>query len=137
MKPIAADFFDTAHRLLADADVMLEVGLFEAAGRNAYLAACHAARGLLFEDSNEITNRHQRLWGDLTHALHKRGVDDPALTAFLPNAYSLKRVADYETGSSEITMERAKTAVTDAGCFVKRLREIIQTTRGNRDQIVE
>lgn len=137
MKPIAADFFDKAQRLLADADVMLEVGLFEAAGRNAYLAACHAARGLLFEDSGEITNRHQRLWGDLTHALHKRGVNDPTLTAFLPNAYALKRVADYETGSSEITMERAERAVMDAADFIKRLLEIVQITRGNTDPIAE
>ena len=109
MKPAAIDFFDKAQRLLADASVMLKAGLFEAAGRNAYLAACHAARGLLFEDNNEVTNRHQRLWGDLTNALRKRGVADPALTAFLPNTYSLKRVADY----------------------VKRLLEIAQAPRNN------
>ncbi len=52
MKGETADFFDKARRLLAEADVMLDVGLFEAAGRNAYLAGCHAAWGLLFEDNN-------------------------------------------------------------------------------------
>jgi len=126
MKPESADFFDKARKLLIEADIMIEVGLFEAAGRNAYLAGGHAARGLLFEDSNEITSRHQRLWGDLTHALHKRGVDDPALTGFLPNAYSLKRVADYETGTSEITKERAEMVVASTDEFVSRLREFIQ-----------
>ena len=107
MKPESADFFDKARRLLIEADIMIEAGLFEAAGRNAYLAGCHAARGLLFEDSNEVTNRRQRLWGDLTKALNRRGINDSALTGFLPNTYSLKRIADYETSSSEITEERA------------------------------
>ncbi len=126
MKPAAADFFDKAQKLLAEADVMLDVRLFEAAGRNAYLAACCAARALLFEDNNEVTSRHQRLWGDLTKALRGRGMNDPALTAFLPNMYALKRVADYETGSSEITMERAESAVKDATAYVKRLQRLVE-----------
>jgi hypothetical protein len=44
MKSASSDFFDKARRLLSEADIMLEVGLFEAAGRNAYLAGCCAAR---------------------------------------------------------------------------------------------
>lgn len=133
MKPESADFFDKAKRLLIEADVMIEVGLFEAAGRNAYLAGCHAARALLFEDSNEITNRHRRLWGDMNHALHKRGVNDPALTSFLPNAYALKHLADYETGNSEITKERAEKAVAKAAEFIDRLRLLIQTAQGHSE----
>lgn len=62
MKSAASDFFDKARRLLSEADIMLEVGLFEAAGRNAYLAGCCAARGLLFEDNDKVSLRHQRLW---------------------------------------------------------------------------
>ncbi len=127
MKPASADFFEKAHRLLAEAAIMLEAGLFEAAGRNAYLAGCCAARGFLFEDNNKLSSRHQRLWGDLTQALHNRGVDDPALTSFLPNVYVLKRVADYETGSSEITRERASKAVADASACVSKLQTIVQT----------
>jgi uncharacterized protein (UPF0332 family) len=129
MKSASADFFDKAQRLLAEAEVMLKVGLYEAAGRNAYLAGCYAARGLLFEDTGKVSTRHQRLWGDLTHALHERGLNDPSLTAFLPNAYALKRVADYETGSSEITSDRAEKAVSDAANYVKKLRAI--TKRGD------
>lgn len=65
--------------------------------------------------------------GDLTQALYKRGIKDPALSAFLPNAYSLKRVADYETGSSEITPEYAEKAVKDAANYVNQLQTIIET----------
>lgn len=127
MKPTTVDFFDKAQRLLTEAGIMIGAGLFEAAGRNAYLAGCYAARGLLFEDASKISSRHQRLWGDLTHALHNRGVSDPALTGFLPNVYFLKRVADYETGSSEITRERAEKALSEAASYVKQLHTIAQT----------
>jgi uncharacterized protein (UPF0332 family) len=127
MKKTTGDFFDKAERLLAEADIMLEVGLFEAAGRNAYLAGCHAARGLLFEHNQQISNRHQRLWGDLTQVLHTRGINDYSLTSFLPNLYSLKRVADYESGSSEITQERAEQARSAAAYYVKQLLELAQT----------
>ena len=129
MKETTVDLFGKATKLLAEADIMLEVGLLEAGGRNAYLAGCYAARALIFEDYNKVTTRHQRLWGDVTGALRERGLSDPALTAFLPNAYSLKRVADYETGSSEITRERAEKAVADAENYVKQLQKIAQTLR--------
>ena len=126
MKPAAAECFEKALRLVAEAEIMLKAQLFEAAGRNAYLAGCHAARGLLLEDTGKVTTRHQRLWGDLTQALHNRGLSDPALTAFLPNAYSLKRVADYETGNSEITRERAEKAIGEAKQYVQKLHAITQ-----------
>jgi hypothetical protein len=48
---------------------------------------------------------------------------------FLPNAYALKRLADYETGNSEITKERAKKAVAQAA--VDRLRIDIQTAHNH------
>jgi uncharacterized protein (UPF0332 family) len=124
VKPETISFFRQATKLLVEADLMIEVGLFEAAGRNAYLAGCFAARGLIFEDCNKTANQHRRLWGDLTEILKKRGVGAPALTAFLPNAYSLKRIADYETGASEITRERAQRAVDDATEYVGRLHHI-------------
>lgn len=127
MKPESADFFAKAKKLLIEADLMIEVGLFEAAGRNAYIAGCHAARGLLFEHSNEVTNRHQRLWGDFTKALHSLGIKDSAFTGFLPNTYSLKRIADYETGGSEITKERVEMVVAHTAGFVDRLCGLART----------
>ena len=129
MKATTKDLFDKANRLLVEADTMIVVKLFEAAGRNAYLAGCCAARGLIFEESNQVVSRHQRLWGDVTGILHKRGIQDPALTAFLPNAYSFKRVADYETGISEVTPERAQKAVLDATAYVAALLKITETPR--------
>ena len=129
MKPVTISFFSQANRLLLEADVMIDVGLFEAAGRNAYLAGCFAARRLIFEDRDNVTSQHRRLWGDLTSVLQSRGLNDAALTSFLPNTYSLKRVADYETGSSEITEERIEKVVADAGEYVKHLQKVAETPR--------
>jgi uncharacterized protein (UPF0332 family) len=129
VKPITSSLFKQANKLLVEADVMIEVGLFEAAGRNAYLAGCFAARALIFEDSEKVTNQHRRLWGDLTGALQKRGLNDPSLTSFLPNIYALKRIADYETGSSQVTRERVVKAAAEAGDYVRRLETIAASTR--------
>jgi hypothetical protein len=105
---------------------MLDVDLYEAAGRNAYLAGCCAARALVFEDSGRVVSRHRSLWGDITAVLHQRGQTDAALTGPLPSLYVLKRVADYETGSSEISEDRAAKAVADADAYVWSLLEIAQ-----------
>jgi len=39
---------------LGEAETMLRVGLNEAAGRTAYLAAYHAAQALIFEHAGKI-----------------------------------------------------------------------------------
>ena len=68
MKPQTGAFLDKAHMLLAQANTMLEVGLTDAAGRNAYLAGLHAAQALIFERTGKISKRH-------------RGVQEPAPAA--------------------------------------------------------
>jgi len=46
--PQAAGFLEKARHLLAEADIMLGVGLNDAAGRTAYLAGFHAAQAFIF-----------------------------------------------------------------------------------------
>ena len=54
MTPEAKRFLEKAHKLLAEADTMLGVGLNEAAGRTAYLAGFHAAQALIFERTGKV-----------------------------------------------------------------------------------
>jgi uncharacterized protein (UPF0332 family) len=126
MKPVTRDLFDKARRLLVEADLMLEVELYEAAGWNAYLAGCCAARALIFEDTNKVPDWHQGLWDDLADALYERGLNDPVLSAFLPAAYSLKRVADDPRGSPEIRKVRAEKAVADAKSYVSHIQNVAE-----------
>lgn len=49
MTPESARFLAKAEKLLAEAGVMVGVGLNDAAGRTAYLAGFHAAQAYVFE----------------------------------------------------------------------------------------
>ena len=59
MTPQAAEFPEKAQHLLTEADIMLGVGLNDAAGRTAYLAGFHTAQAFIFERSGKIFKTHQ------------------------------------------------------------------------------
>jgi uncharacterized protein (UPF0332 family) len=102
--------------------------LYDAAGRDAYLAGFHAAQALI----SERTGRSLKSHGGVNAEFHRliRGdvrVDDE-LRAFLGFAYNLKAIADYETGpNAVIAPERAAEAVTIARRFVSKMIELIET----------
>jgi uncharacterized protein (UPF0332 family) len=89
------------------------------AARNAYYAAFHAAKALIFERTGGHSKKHgsvHRAFADVT--LTDACVDDK-LRRFLPNAYEFKRVGDYETGlAAQIEAKDAETAVAEAKRFV-------------------
>lgn len=119
MKPQTAAFLDKARELLGHADAMMGIGLTEPAGRTAYLAGLHAAQALIFENTGKIVASHkgaQSGFGRLTKGDAR--VDDE-LRAFLPLAYNLKRIADYETGpGAHLSPESARKAIATARRFV-------------------
>jgi uncharacterized protein (UPF0332 family) len=75
--PQGARFLDKARQLLDQAETMLRVGLYEAAGRTAYLAGYHAAQAFIFERIGKVFKTHA---GVQTEFL-KLTKDDPVLTA--------------------------------------------------------
>ncbi|CAO3434031.1 HEPN domain-containing protein [Azospirillum endophyticum] len=119
MTPEAAGYLEKARRCLEYARVNLGVDLGNDAGRNAYLAAFHAAQALIFETTGRIAKTHQGLQAEFSRLTR----DDPTITAdlrrFLSQAYNLKAVADYETGpDAELPMDRAVLALAGAKRFV-------------------
>jgi uncharacterized protein (UPF0332 family) len=89
------------------------------AGRAAYLAGLHAAQALIFESTGKAVKRH----GGVQREFARLVKDDPrfdlALRAFLPRAYNLKAVADYETGpGSRVSPETARQAIQTAHRFL-------------------
>lgn len=127
MKPETEKYLKTARKLMTNASKLHALGFYEDAGRNCYLAGMNAARGLLFEDSLQVTKRHKTLFGALSQALHARSIHDAALTAFLPTMANLKAIADYETGDDAITSERASEAMVAASRFVETIAKIAET----------
>lgn len=119
MTPEAAAYLDKARQCLGYARIDLDVGLGNDAGRNAYLAAFHAAQALIFERTGKVAKSHQGV-----HAEFRRLTKDEAglvveVRRFLTQAYNLKAVADYEIGpDSVLPLDRASLAIKSAERFV-------------------
>jgi uncharacterized protein (UPF0332 family) len=119
MTPEAARFLEKALKLLTQADIMLGVGLNESAGRNAYLAAFHAAQAYIFENAAKVFKTHNGVQTEFLRLTKDDPRIDAELRLFLSRAYNLKAIADYETGpGSEVSAERATDAVETGKRFV-------------------
>jgi uncharacterized protein (UPF0332 family) len=75
------------------------IGLHEDAGRAAYLAGLHVAQALILEIADKTRKRHSVVQREFARLLKDDLRFDPQLRAFLPQTYSRKAIADYETGS--------------------------------------
>lgn len=126
MKPQTSAFLEKSRELLERADTMLGVGLNEDAGRNAYLAALHAAQAFLFETHGRVFKKHASVQSEFGRLTKDNPHFDGELRAFLGRAYNLKAIADYETGpGSRISAEAAATAVQTARRFVGSVAEFL------------
>ena len=119
MKEQTSAYLDKARELLDQAETIFGTGLYEPAGRTAYLAGFHAAQALIFETTGRIYKSHGGLQGEFRRLVrHDPRVDDQ-VRAFLGRTYDLKAIADYETGpGSHISAEKAREAVDSARQFV-------------------
>jgi uncharacterized protein (UPF0332 family) len=116
--PEAARFLDKARQCLADA-VLYQPRVPRIAGREAYLAAFHAAEALLYERTGKIARTHRGLRAQFARITRDEPRIDQALSEFLGRAYELKSLADYGTGSEAIiSITAAKAAIETATRFV-------------------
>jgi uncharacterized protein (UPF0332 family) len=112
--------------LLAEADIMLGVGLNAAAGRTAYLAAFHAAQAFIFERNGTVFKTHHGVQTEFLWLTKDDPRVDGGLRLFLSRTYNLKALADYETGpGSEVSAEQAAVAVEDGKRFVTRIAALV------------
>ena len=119
MTPETSGHLEKARQLLARARIIIAAGIAEDAGRDAYLAAFHAAQALITERTGKESKTHRG-----THVQFARLTkDEPRLDAelkrFLPQSYHLKATADYETGSeAAIPISEAAAAIETAERFI-------------------
>ena len=119
MKAQTSAYLDKSRELLDEADAILRIDLYEAAGRTAYLAGFHAAQALIFETSGRIYKSHSGVHGEFSRLVKDDPHVDDDLRAFLGRAYSLKAIADYETGpGSHVSAESARDAIATARRFI-------------------
>jgi uncharacterized protein (UPF0332 family) len=117
--PESTRYLEKAQQCLVNARAELAVKLSNDAGRNAYLAAFHAAQALIFERTGRIAKTHGGVHREFARLAKVEPGLDRQHPVFLTAAYNLKSVADYETGpGSVIPPERAASAVESAQAFV-------------------
>ena len=127
MTPETKEHLDKAREYLTKARGLLDVLHYnDEAGRAAYLAALHAANALISERTGKIATSH----GGVNSQFNLLTKDEPSidheLRHFLPQAYNLKTVADYETGPGSIVpRERVEAAIATATRFVNCIAALI------------
>jgi uncharacterized protein (UPF0332 family) len=121
LKPQSAAFLEKSREFLAKAQDLLDAHHWpDEAGRAAYLAGLHAAQALIFESTGTAIKRHSGVQREFARLVKDDPRFDKDLRAFLPRAYNLKAIADYETGpGSQVSAERAREAIQMARRFVK------------------
>ncbi len=118
MTPEAGRFLDKARQCLADA-VLYRPLVPRIAGREAYLAAFHAAEALLYERTGKVAKTHRGLRAQFARIAKDEPRIDQSVSEFLGCAYELKSLADYGTGiEATISLPTAQAAVETATRFV-------------------
>jgi uncharacterized protein (UPF0332 family) len=111
---------------LTRARIILGAGVGEDAGRNAYLAAFHAAQALIAERTGKDAKTHKGVHGQFARLTRNEPRLDLELRQFLAQAYDLKSIADYGLGpDTDVPLDRARAAINIAEQFVDRVMELL------------
>jgi uncharacterized protein len=126
MSPEAAHFLAQAREALRRAQGNLAMDFAEEAGRHGYMAALHAARGLIFERSGRFVKTHKGVKARFAFLARDEPSIDAELRSFLASGFELKRLADYfEPGDRQVSVEEARSAIETATRFVDRITALL------------
>jgi len=99
------------------------------AAREAYLSAYHAAEALILERTGKVAKTHRGVRAEFVRLTRNDQRVDRTLFEFLAQAYELKAIADYGTGSEAIiTGDTAKSAIATAKRFLTFVTELLNTS---------
>jgi uncharacterized protein (UPF0332 family) len=116
---------DKTRQCLADA-VVYQPLVPRIAGREAYLAAFHAAEALLYERTGRVAKTHRGLRVQFSRITRDEPRIDQSLAEFLGRAYELKSLADYGTGAeASISLATAEAAIKTGTRFVDCIARLI------------
>ena len=94
---------DKALRCLGNANAEMAAAAFQPsliddADRNAYYAAFHAAKALVFQQTGKVQKSHGGVHSEFHNLVRADPTVDSAMLTFLTRAYDFKRIADYDIG---------------------------------------
>jgi uncharacterized protein (UPF0332 family) len=130
--PEAAGHLAKAREYLVKARGLLDVMHYnDEAGRAAYLAGFHAAQALICERTAKISKTHEGVNREFNRLTRGERRIDAELRRFLPRAYDLKAVADYEAGPDAVVpRERAEAAIATGARFVECIASLLEQKSG-------
>jgi uncharacterized protein (UPF0332 family) len=109
MTPEAFAHLEKARQLLKRARIILDTGMTEDAGRDAYLTAFHGAQALIAERTGRESKTHRGTRAQFARLTRDEPRIDAELRRFLPQASNLNAISDYETGSAaSVPVEQAE-----------------------------
>jgi uncharacterized protein (UPF0332 family) len=98
----------------------------ESIGREAYYAAFHAAKSLLYERRGAQSKRHGSVHREFAAITVEDASIDQTLSRFLVHAYELKLIGDYSTDpSKQVTATVALDALATATRFVEAITALL------------
>jgi uncharacterized protein (UPF0332 family) len=133
VEPRVAAFLAKSREFLEKAQGLLDAHHWaDEAGRAAYLAGFHAAQALIFDRTGRVVKRHNGVKTEFHRLVRGDARVDDELRAFLGFAYSLKAIADYQTGpGSDVSPELATEAIEIARRFVATMAEPVEGAAGS------
>lgn len=115
----AASHIRKAREILREARDLLHMEHAEAAGRQTYIAAFHAALAFIALRTGKEPKTHSGARSEFARLAKNDPLVDRSYTTFLAEAYKLKSVADYDVEFFDtVSLDEAEEAVTVATRFV-------------------
>jgi len=122
----ADDHIIKARQCLESAHKTITIDLMFDAGRNAYLAAFHAALAFIAYKTGKNIKTHTGVRSEFARLAKDEPRIDRVYTSFLAQSYNLKTVADYGVErQSIISSAEAKAAIQAAERFVDQIEALI------------
>jgi uncharacterized protein (UPF0332 family) len=99
MTPEAANAMQLAREALAGAEqILARTNLTEVTAREAYLAALHAARAVIFDLTGKVSKTHSGTLSEIGRLAQADARIDPQFAKFLKAGFDAKLHADYGEG---------------------------------------
>ena len=104
------------------------LAIHDIAGREAYLAAYHAAQALILDRTGRIARTHKGARTLLAEMARADTALAP-LVMFLARAYELKSLADYGVGpEAQVSADAAQAAITTAGALLDQVAALLASS---------
>lgn len=119
---------EKARQCLDRAAVIHGLAIHDIAGREAYLAAYHAAQALILDRTGRIARTHKGARTLLAEMARADTALAP-LVMFLARAYELKSLADYGVGpEAQVSADAAQAAITTAGALLDQVAALLASS---------